>query len=48
MLALDINIDAFKELNMPKNFNYDLGNANEGKLPEFICDNIMPMIKDKV
>jgi len=49
VLSLEYDIDAFKEANMPKNFVYELGNTQEGTLPEIVtCEDHLVMIKQKV
>jgi hypothetical protein len=38
-MEIDIDYELFKKLNLPRIFQYDLGNISEKILPEFICDN---------
>jgi hypothetical protein len=45
---IECDIDQFKATNMPKNFNYDLGNIAEKTMPEFITDKLLEKIKSKL
>ena len=47
-MEIDIDYELFKKLNLPRIFQYDLGNISEKILPEFICDDPLLKIVQKI
>jgi hypothetical protein len=47
-LNLDVNVEKFKQANLPSNFNYELGSQTEEIQSEFASDNLLQQIKAKV
>ena len=47
-MEIDIDYELFKKLNLPRIFQYDLGNISEKILPEFICDDPLSKIVQKI
>jgi hypothetical protein len=48
ILDLYLHMDKFKELNIPRSFDYDFGNANEDKLTEFAGNNQLELIQQRL
>jgi len=47
-MEMDVDVEAFKRVNMPKNLVYDLGVPAEKTLPEFICPDPLAKVKEKI
>lgn len=45
---LEFDIEKFKSVNMPKNLRYNLGSPAEKVMPEFVCNNSLEKIKQKI
>jgi hypothetical protein len=48
IVELEWDIDNFKKINLPKNLVYDVGNISEQILPEFMCEDILSKVKQKL
>ena len=48
IVSLPLEMEKFMSTNLPKCFNYNMGNPAEKTLPEFICRNGLEKVKEKV